>query len=129
MKIQAEMNQRFFIKPFGEVVGILEKDTVGREGITCCDSIKMRLYHLVQVISSLVAIPLNILAGLFEAAVNLCTGEDWKGSFVVLGKHLRFHAMVLFPTSLVGIFGPASWTPTIVNNLTDVAFCAKNANP
>jgi len=118
MQILESMNQKFFNQPFEEATFLASKHET-----SCCESIKMRLYFLAQVISSLIALPMNLLAGLFEAAVNLCTGEDWKGSFSTMGKALRAHGLVAFPASLIGIFAPASATLKCAYKLDKIASC------
>lgn len=72
---------------------------------SCGHSIKSRFLYLTQIIASLVAIPILIVAGLFETIVRSFSGEGCE-ALSELFDTLKFHVLVAIPGSFVGIFAP-----------------------
>jgi hypothetical protein len=102
------------ISLFRYSVGLMEKaeelrNETNREDGTWGQAIGSRGLYIAQVVASIVALPIFLLAAIFAPALALCIEgkEDaWK-ALDVIGRIELFHLSVI-PTALIAAFAPHS---------------------
>lgn len=106
--------QNFSMKP-AQWISDQEIDT---ENASTCTSVKARLMAAVQLIISLVALPIILLVGLVQAAVNSKNDEGRK-TLKDMVDCLKWHVLFAIPSAAVGIFASLEKTEEIAGNLLD----------
>ena len=86
------------------------------EQANCGDSTKARALFALQLVVSLVALPILLLLGTISLAVRACQGEG-KEAAKELWSCLKHHVGVVIPTSFVGIVAPLKTTENVVKSL------------
>lgn len=75
------------------------------EAISDGESIGMRLLFALQIITSIVALPIILVIGLLEAAIQSCRGKGTE-TIIELGNALKYHLIYALPGSIAGLALP-----------------------
>ncbi len=97
-------------------------DLENTEDISCLGSIRNRFYFVIQLIVSLIALPVLLLIGLFEIPIDSCRGANWRVTVLEVAYDLRVHFLYLVPISFIGIFIPLSTTKVTMENWKKALF-------
>ena len=111
MEITKHLNE-FFNKPSqigDEPFGKLD------EFSTFSDSICPRLCFLAQTIASIIALPFLLLAGIFEAIINLFCEHEGPGSLLFMTKRIGEQIFVTLPMSLIIATTPTGISKSVVD--------------
>jgi hypothetical protein len=95
--------------------------------IGCGESTKIRLLFALQLIVSLVALPVLLVVGLISFVFRACAGEG-KEALNELGRVLKEHILIAIPTSAVGIFASLETTGEVFVSRT-AAFIRSECEP
>jgi hypothetical protein len=97
-----------FLWPTREAVPLM-KDSV--ENGSCCSAIKARALFVIQIIASIVAIPLTLIAATFIILWKLLTLDIGQAILTLPAAviHSAYHITFIF-NSLIATIAPISWT-------------------
>ena len=113
--------QNFSTKPFVEAYATC----INHEEATIGESIQTRALFVVQLIVSLVALPIVLVLGLISLAVRAGQGEG-KAAANELWHGLKEHLIVTIPTSIIGTVAPLTVTNEVGVNLMKCAVIDQN---
>ena len=102
--------QQVFTFPMDKTGFLNEKTTPEMlENASIFESIGTRALFVLQIVASIVALPIILLLGIIDSFVYLCKGEGAKGLKEMTNSFTQ-HLLVALPISLLGIFAPLKTT-------------------
>jgi hypothetical protein len=84
------------------------------ENASCFQSTKARGSAALQIVVSLLALPILLAIGLLSAAFRVFQGEG-KQAMLELWSNLKQHVVYAIPTAFVGIFAPLETTSKVAS--------------
>ena len=97
-----ESIQSFSLTPLKHIGPIKDLQS---ENISLLEAARLRLLFVAQIVSSILALPFFLLAGLAEKILYCCTCQTDE-TFTILGNRFRYHLTYIVPASLVGAIAP-----------------------